>query len=371
MRRAILLGCTGSIGTTAIQAIQEKHLDIQVVALSAHKDYPKLFALATRLSVEAVCLTGGSCPSCGEFSTFSSVSGLKQMLDSVDADIVLNAIAGFDGLEATLACIERGFDVALANKESVVCGGSYLFDVAQEHNVRIIPVDSEHSAIHELLRHRSKVDVDSLVITASGGPFRDLPLDAFPSITVEQALRHPTWQMGKKITIDSATLANKALEVIEASYLFGFSPDKIEVVIHPQSIVHSMIRLKDGALYAQLGKPDMTLPIVNALIEGSECLVSPLSFDHLQLTFDKPDTSRFPLLGLAFSILRRKGGTPIAFNAADEVAVHAFLEKQCSYSQMISAIQKTLDKDWGPKVLDFEQTFEVDRKARALARSFL
>ncbi|AEV28490.1 1-deoxy-D-xylulose 5-phosphate reductoisomerase [Sphaerochaeta pleomorpha str. Grapes] len=371
MKRAILLGCTGSIGTTAITAIRDKNLDIQVVALSAHTNAPKLFSLAESLSVEAVCLTGGNCPPSSHFKTYSHTEGLKQMLRTFEADIILNAIAGFDGLEATIACIECGRDVALANKESVVCGGSFLFDLAKQHGVNIIPVDSEHSALYELMKHRSKDDIESLIITASGGPFRDLPYDEFDTITVEQALRHPTWNMGRKITIDSATLANKALEVIEASYLFGFPSEKIEVVIHPQSIVHSMVRLKDGAVYAQLGTPDMTLPIVNALIDGSERLVKPLSFSHLQLTFDEPDFKRFPLLSEAFSILKRRGSTPIAFNAADEVAVHAFLNKQCSYAKMVSCVLKTMDNDWDLHVSNFAETVEIDRKARALARSFL
>jgi 1-deoxy-D-xylulose-5-phosphate reductoisomerase len=371
MKRAILLGCTGSIGTTAITAIHEKKLPLQVVALSAHVSSVKLFSLASNFPIEAVCLTGAKCPSSEHFATYSKTEGLKQMLRNVEADIVLNAIAGFDGLEATIACIECGMDVALANKESVVCGGSYLFELAKKHNVRIVPVDSEHSALYELMKHREKDEVESLVITASGGPFKDLPLEQFDAITVEQALKHPTWKMGKKITIDSATLANKALEVIEAAYLFGFPSEKIEVVIHPQSIVHSMVRLKDGAVYAQLGNPDMTLPIVNALIDGSEKLVSPLSFSHLQLTFDAPDFKRFPLLFEAFSILKRRGSSPIAFNAADEVAVHAFLENQCSYSKMVSCVLKTMEKDWDVGVSNFAETVEIDRKARALARSFL
>jgi 1-deoxy-D-xylulose-5-phosphate reductoisomerase len=372
MKRVIILGCTGSIGTTAIAAIRLKNLGLQVVALSAHTHSPSLFSLAKELSSKAICLTGGTCPpSENGLRTFSGQTGLIQMLKSVEADIVLNAIAGFDGLQATIAAIEAGFDVALANKESVVCGGTYLFNLAKEHNVQIIPVDSEHSALYELLKNRKREEIDSLVITASGGPFRELPIDQFKNITVGQALQHPTWKMGKKITIDSATLANKALEVIEAAYLFGFPSSKIEVVIHPQSVIHSMIRLKDGAVYAQLGKPDMTLPIINALTGGGENLVAPLSFSHLQLTFDEPDFMRFPLLGQAFSILERRGSTPIAFNAADEVAVHAFLDKRCTYSQMISAVLKTMEKEWGTSVSDFTQTIEIDRKARALARSFL
>lgn len=371
MKRAVILGCTGSIGTTAIKAITERGVPIKVAAISAHHSTKQITALAKRLGCEAICLTGTACPQVDGIRSYDGPDGLREMIRSVDAEIALNAIAGFDGLQATLACIDAGLDVALANKESVVCGGSYLFDRAKRRGVSVIPVDSEHSAIYELLKGKDPDTVDSLVITASGGPFRTLPAERFADITVEQALNHPTWKMGRKITVDSATLANKALEVIEASYLFSFPPEKIEVVIHPQSIVHSMVRNKDGAVYAQMGIPDMTLPIINALVGGTENLVRPLSFSDLSLTFAKPDFERFPLLSLAFSILRAGGAAPVAFNAADEVAVHAFLARRCSYARMISTVLETMDHDWGPAPAGYEQTLEVDRKARDLARSFL
>ena len=370
-KKIILLGCTGSIGTTAIQAIRDSKLDVQVVGISAHSNQDSLFNLASELGCNAVCLTGKACPPCTSIRTYSFFSGLSEMLASLEADIVLNAIAGFDGLQASLLSLKHGFDLALANKESVVCAGSFLFDYARENHRSIIPVDSEHSAISELLKKRDLLEVDTLILTGSGGPFRTLPHEQFSSITVEQALNHPTWNMGKKITIDSATLANKALEVIEASYLFSFPANKIEVVIHPQSIVHSMIRLKDGAVYAQLGNPDMTLPIVNALQQDSVNLVKPLDFSMLSLTFEKPDIQRFPLLGLAFTILERKGSSALAFNAADEVAVHAFLDKRCSYQEMIGVVQKTLERKWEQTPSSFTETLALDAEARKLARSFL
>ncbi|MFA7128557.1 MAG: 1-deoxy-D-xylulose-5-phosphate reductoisomerase, partial [Sphaerochaeta sp.] len=216
-KKIILLGCTGSIGTTAIQAIRDSKLDVQVVGISAHSNQDSLFNLASELGCNAVCLTGKACPPCTSIRTYSFFSGLSEMLASLEADIVLNAIAGFDGLQASLLSLKHGFDLALANKESVVCAGSFLFDYARENHRSIIPVDSEHSAISELLKKRDPLEVDTLILTGSGGPFRTLPHEQFSSITVEQALNHPTWNMGKKITIDSATLANKALEVIEAS----------------------------------------------------------------------------------------------------------------------------------------------------------
>ena len=368
MKRVVILGCTGSIGSTAIAAIRDKKMAITVVGLSAHSNEAALVSLARELNCPSICLTGREADTYSNITTFTT---LKEMLSSLDADIVLNGIAGFAGLEASLLSIGEGFDLALANKESVVCGGSYLFDLAKAHKSRIIAVDSEHSAIAELLKGRRMQEIDSLILTGSGGPFRTLPSEQFAHITVEQALAHPTWKMGKKISVDSATLANKALEVIEASYLFGLPPQKIEVVIHPQSIVHSMIRTCDGAVYAQMGRPDMTLPIVNALTDHGKNLVLPLDFTNLSLTFEQPDFLRFPLLALAFSILERKGSSALAFNAADEVAVHTFLDRKCTYPQMIRAIEKTLEKSWSHAPASFEETLALDREARALTRSYL
>ena len=222
-----------------------------------------------------------------------------------------------------------------------------------------------------MLYARERSEIQTLILTASGGPLRNLAKEDFYSITVEQALAHPTWNMGKKISIDSATMANKALEVIEASRLFGFGPEQIEVVIHPQSIVHSMIRTQDGAVYAQLGFPDMTLPIINALERGHKGLVKPLDFTSLHLSFEKPDFERFPLLSLSFSILQRGGSASLAFNAADEVAVAAFLEKKISYPRLIEVVQRTLDYSWDQEVTSYEETLLLDNRARTLARGFL
>ncbi len=371
MIRVIILGCTGSIGSTALKAIRENLAPLQVVGLCAHSHAESLASLAKEFGAEAVCLTNGAHYECTNARTYRGFSGLQQMLKELDADIVLNAIAGFEGLKASLISLGQGFDLALANKESVVCAGSFLFEVARANNRRIIPVDSEHSAILELLKGRSRESVDSLILTASGGPFRTMEKERFSSITTEQALAHPTWKMGRKISIDSATLANKALEVIEAAHLFGFDGDHIEVVIHPQSILHSMIRTTDGAVYAQLGNPDMTLPIINALTEGSRNLVKRLDFTKLSLHFEAPDYQRFPLLDLAFSILKRKGATALAFNAADEVAVGAFLDGSISYLRLIEVVQRTVEENWDEKIHDFDQILALDAKARDIARRHL
>ena len=368
MKKVVILGCTGSIGTTAIQAIRDKKMEVSVVGLSAHSNEKALFSLARELSCTSVCLTARKGHAQSDITVFDDLS---DMLSNLEADIVLNGIAGLAGLEASLLSIQQGFDLALANKESIVCGGSYLFYLSRHHDSKIIAVDSEHSALAELVKGRPPHEIGALILTGSGGPFRTLPKERFSQITVEQALAHPTWKMGKKISVDSATLANKALEVIEASYLFGLPADKIEVVIHPQSVVHSMIRTVDGALYAQMGIPDMTLPIVNALIDDGKNLVAPLDFSNLSLTFEKPDYERFPLLALAFSILKRRGSAALAFNAADEVAVHTFLDRKCTYPQMIRAIEKTLEKPWDSAPSSFEETLALDSEARKLTRSYV
>lgn len=366
-KRVAILGATGSIGTTALQVLRSRSdLDLTIVALSAHSNAKRLRELASEFDVPAICLTAQPVD-----GIYSGYDGLTAMLAEVNADIVLNGIAGFDGLKASVAALEAGADLALANKESIVCGGNLLFDIAKKHNVTIIPVDSEHSAIYELLKMRDLSELSSIILTASGGPFRSRDLASFDSITVEDALAHPTWQMGRKISIDSATMANKALEVIEASFLFGLDSSQIEVIIHPQSIVHSMIRTRDGAIYAQLGYPTMALPIINALTGMSSSLVKPLDFDHLSLTFEKADTKRFPLLQAGYDVLNKKGGYPLAFNAANEVAVEAFLNKRISYPRLIAIVEETLTHDWTQPPSSIAEVIALDDKVRSFSRKLM
>jgi len=375
MKRLIILGATGSIGTTALVAIQEKHLPIEVVGLSANSQVSKLSSLAQEFSLSSVALTRKQSTISNEESIIpplpSQKDGLQwfqsidELLDATPCDIVLNAIAGFDGLEASIKTLERGIDLALANKESVVAGGSFLFQLAKEHSCTIIPVDSEHSAIHSLLQAQGRENVDSLIITASGGPFRLWDKERFSSITVADALNHPTWNMGKKITIDSATLANKALEVIEASYLFGFDGDHIEVSVHPQSIIHSMVRMKDGAVYAQLGVPDMTLPIIEGIIGNQNIpLLNPLSFTNLDLHFEDPDTDKFPMLSAAYLVIKKQGGYPIAFNAANEVAVRAFINHEIRFTDITRLTLEVLKEDFSAPIHSFSDVLQSDKKAR-------
>ena len=366
MKRITILGSSGSIGQTTLTAIRRLSLPIKVVSLSSHTNIDRLRSDGRSFDAEALCSTGAEYE-----GLYHGFDGLAAMLDDHRPDIVLNAISGFAGLRASLATVARGIDLALANKESVVCGGSLLFKTARAHSSRIIPVDSEHSAIAALLAGHERSAVESLILTASGGPFRLLEAEQFARIKARDALAHPTWTMGQKITIDSATLANKALEVIEAAALFGFDSDHIEVVIHPQSIVHSMIRCHDGAVYAQLSKPDMSLAIVSSLLDGPKGVVDRLDFSSLSLTFEAPDRVRFPLLSLAYDILRRNDLSAIAFNAADEVAVAAFLQDQIGYLEMIDVVRRTVEQEWSGAPDSLDTIIESDRRAREVALRLL
>lgn len=331
MIRLLILGATGSIGTTCLDYLRKnRECGISVVGLTANTNREKAERIGSEFNAP-VLLTNGDISS----------SHLGEFIDRTRPDIVLNGISGFDGLYATKTVLDKGIDIALANKESVVSGASFIFNSAEKNSCSIIPVDSEHSAIYNLLKERK---AEELVITASGGPFVDRT--DFSNITVEDALKHPTWKMGRKISLDSATLANKGLEVIEASYLFSFKPDKIKVAVHRQSIVHSMIRTKDGAVYAQLSPPDMTLPIISAVSKGRielENVVRPLSFDCLALTFEKPDMKRFPLLEYAYNALSLGYQGPVIYNAADETAAYAFLEREIPFTAISDIVLSALE----------------------------
>ena len=370
-RRLILLGCTGSIGSTALKALETMTDSFEIVGLSAHNSRKKLIDIAHRWNCPTICLsTDDDRGDLHDPVRFHGSEGLLHMIRETEADMVLNGIAGSSGLAPTFAAIESGKHVALSNKESVVMAGDILFSHAEKYGVRIIPVDSEHSTLHALIGAHGRDSIRSLVITASGGPFRTYSLEQLHEITVQQALAHPTWNMGAKISIDSSTLANKGLEVIEAHYLFDFPPERIEVVIHPQSVVHSLIRLHSGAIYAQLTYPDMTLPIMSALAENYISLsdmVKPLDFSNLTLQFEAPDLKRFPLLESAFTTMRHGGGYPIAFNAANEVAVSRFMQGTLSYDRIATIVSDCLAHDWSKAYTSLGDIETVDRESRAVA----
>lgn len=375
-RRIIILGCTGSIGTTALVSLQAYRDDFEIVGLSAHVDGERLLQIARDWDVHSVCLTSEhidlDVSSCNylNLQIFSGPQGLLRMIDEIEADIVLNGIAGASGLAPTFQALHSGKNVALANKESIVMAGEVLFNTARRAGKSIFPVDSEHSALFHLIKAHGRNVVSSLIITASGGPFREFPKERFSLITPAMAIAHPTWKMGAKISIDSATLANKGLEVMEASFLFGFKAEAIEVAIHPQSVIHSLIRMIDGSIYAQLSPPDMSLPIMAALSHGDiplTSIVKPLDFSNLTLSFTKPDFERFPMLTLAFLCTQAKGSYPIAYNAANEIAVQAFLSGEIGFIDIPRIVDQTLQSSWSFNCQTLEEIVAIDSQVRAIA----
>ncbi|GHV69944.1 1-deoxy-D-xylulose 5-phosphate reductoisomerase [Spirochaetia bacterium] len=357
MKKAAVLGATGSIGKSALDVLRRGKEDFEVVLLSAHSSREELLKLSKDFPQARLALSGE----------------LLQAIAEAGADITVNGIAGAAGLEPSLAVLRSGSDLALANKETIVMAGPLVFAEARKAGRRIIPVDSEHSAIFSLLEAHGRENVKEILLTASGGPFRTYTKEQLAQVKKEDALAHPTWNMGPKITVDSASMANKGLEVIEAVRLFDVSPEKIKVLVHPQSIVHSMLRLRDGTVYAQLSRPDMRLPIMNALYSVIPAakkgnFFDDLSFDDLTLTFEKPDVEKFPLLPLAYEAARRGGLYPAAYNAANEEAVGAFLTDRIAFLDIPSIVGYVLEKDWSTGDDTFEGIMEADRKGREIAK---
>jgi 1-deoxy-D-xylulose-5-phosphate reductoisomerase len=346
VKRVALLGATGSIGRQAIEIV------------AAHP------------GLELCAAASGSTPLDDVDAPLKQVGGdLTELLEQAQPDVVLNAVVGFAGIHATLWALEHGVDLALANKESLVAGGELALAAMTRGGGRILPVDSEHSALFQCLEGREAEQVHSLVLTGSGGPFRGRSRDELAAVTVEQALAHPTWRMGPKITIDSATLANKGLELIEAHFLFGIPYERIEVVLQPTSIVHSLVRFRDGASLAHLGYPDMRAPISYALTypERAATPLAPLDFASLTLEFGQPDLETFPMLALAREAGEKGGTAPCVFNAANEVAVAAFLAGQLSFLGIADVVADALSAADTASARDTAELLEADATARRLA----
>jgi 1-deoxy-D-xylulose-5-phosphate reductoisomerase len=365
-RGVAILGSTGSIGTTALRVLARQSDRFHVAALTAFSNAALLAEQAALFSPSYVGLVHN-----GQEDHAGWGSGVGCLIDAAtraDADIVLNAVVGAAGLDATLAALERGKRVALANKESLVMGGSLVTTAARTGGGELVPVDSEHSAILQCLAGRPGAEVRRLVITASGGPFRKWSARELEQATLADALQHPTWRMGRKITVDSATLANKALEVIEAHFLFGLPYDRIEVVVHPQSVVHSFVEFIDGSVLAQLGVPSMELPVLYALSYPDrlpDTGVPP--FDPVELsplTFEKVRSAEFPALGLGTEAGRRGGAAPAVFNAANEQAVAYFLEGAIRFGDIPRAIESALGKYADAPADSRDAIFEADACAR-------
>ncbi len=379
VKRLAILGCTGSIGQSALSVVDTHSERLDVVGLAAGENAERLAWQIERYRPRIVSMATGDAmarlratnAALGDLTTApEGRAGLVAVATHPDVDIVLCASSGTDGLEAVLAAIEHGKTIALANKEVLVMAGGIVTEAARRKGVPILPVDSEHNAIHQCLHGRAPSEVRRLVLTASGGPFRGCTASQLEQVTAADALRHPTWQMGRKITIDSATLMNKGLEVIEARWLFGVGADQIDVVVHPQSVVHSMVELTDGSVIAQLGVTDMRLPIQYAFSypERWSAPVPPLDFTRARrLDFDEPDTGVFPCLRLAYQALKGAASLPVVLNAANEVAVERFLEGALSFPGIARVIEQTLDRHRPEDVGTLAQVRAVDQWARECA----
>jgi len=355
--------------------------ELKIFGLSVHRNTEALSAQIEKHHPRIVCIADSA--AAGKFmptarkmgvELLAGDEGLEQLASHSDSDIILNSVVGFVGLRSTLAAARAGKRIALANKESMVAGGELVDRTLRQNKGEIIPVDSEHSAIFQCLKSGRFEDIRRLILTSSGGPFRNTSHSDFPSITVEQALNHPTWNMGRKITIDSATLMNKGLEIIEAAYLFGLPHEKIKVAIHPQSIVHSMVEYRDGSIIAQMSRPDMRLPILYAFFypERREMEIADLSFEApLTLDFAEPDTLKFPSLNLARMALDYGRSAPAVFNAANEAAVEAFLARRIKFVDIFGIVEYALGKAHLVDTANIESIISADKEGRELAGEYL
>ncbi len=373
MKKILILGSTGSIGVNALNVIRSFPDKFQVAALTVNKRIDLLEPQIEEFRPNIVVVKEEKAAEelrkklKGKCEVLSGIDGLVSIAAKLDYDILIGAMVGFAGLKPTIEAIKRGKRIALANKETLVVAGELITNLCEKYNSKIIPVDSEHSAIYQCLAGEKNSEVEKLLLTASGGPFLNKEKKFFKNVSVEEALNHPNWKMGNKITIDSASMMNKGLEVIEAHWLFNIPKEKIEVVIHPQSIVHSMVEFVDGSIKAQMGLPDMKLPIQYALTYPERCksdFVKTNLTKIKNLTFIEPDFDKFECLKLAYDVLTSGGTSPCIMNAANEIAVDRFLKKDIKFSQIPYLIKKALDNIENHKTTDIETIFECDKQTR-------
>ena len=371
-----ILGATGSIGQSSLEVIKNFPDRFRVTYLTANKNIDLLQRQIAEFKPNGVVVLDEGNASVikrlvsGSVEVLSGKEGLEEIVSRDDVDTVISSLVGFAGLKPTIAAIRHRKKIALANKETLVAAGELITGLLKEYNVRLIPIDSEHSAILQCLAGEDPARVAKLILTASGGPFLHTPKEAFSSITVEQALAHPNWKMGRKITIDSATLMNKGLEVIEARWLFGLPAHKIDTVIHPQSIIHSMVEFVDGSIKAQMGVPDMKIPIQYALTypDRSPMNGARVNFPKLQsMTFFEPDKEKFRCLQLAYRALELGGTAPAVLNAANEIAVSAFLDRKISFDRIPEILEETLNHHQVRPSPELEHIIEADGQARVFA----
>lgn len=378
-KKIAILGSTGSIGTQALQVIEE-HSDLyEAYVLTANSSAGKLVEQARRFKPDAVVIADETFYESVRdgladlpIKVYAGRNALCEVVQDGNVDIVLASMVGFAGLMPTISAIKAGKAIALANKETLVVAGELITGLANEHKVPVLPVDSEHSAIFQCLEPGN--GIEKILLTASGGPFRKCSLEEIAGVTKAQALAHPTWKMGSKITIDSATMMNKGFEVIEAKWLFGVAPEQIQVVVHPQSVIHSMVQFEDGAVKAQLGMPDMRLPIQYAFSYPKRLRSSFGRLDFFKLggmTFEKPDMERFRCLALAYEALKQGGNMPCIVNAANEVVNRAFLEDKISFLRMSEVIEKTMKRVSFDASPDLDVYMNTDKTARAVASEMI
>jgi len=374
MKNIVILGSTGSIGKNSLRIIAKFKDKFRVIGVSAYKNIKILENQIQEFNIPVVAIYDKELANklqkkYPDIEVLAGEKGIKKLCGLKECDMVLNAIIGSSGLKYTLECIYNRKNIALANKESYIMAGEFINNLSKKYNVEIIPVDSEHSAIFHLISKVNKNDIVKYYLTASGGPFLNKPIKEFENITVEETLQHPVWEMGGKITVDSATMINKGFEVIEAHHLFNIDYDMIEVVIHPQSIVHGIIKTKDGEMYAQLSLPDMKYPIMNAL-SFPEKLENPFPqldiFSLKELTFSKPDYKKFPLLRYACEVGRKGGNLPAALSIADDIVVEKFLNGRLKFTQIFPSIKKIVESVKYIENPNLEDILNLENKLKEL-----
>jgi len=379
MKKIVLLGATGSIGDSCLNVIRQNKDQFQLMAIALNGNLDKAQQIYDEFHPEYIYIAESNLDN--RHSLFSSkakilsdADGLQGLIEDTDTDIVISAISGFAGLEASYFAINAGKTILVANKESIVAAGDILMPPAQVKGSKIIPVDSEHNAIHQCLSGQLELaEISKILITASGGPFREKPFEELQKVTLEDALNHPTWNMGSKITIDSATLVNKCLELIEAHYLFDIPESHIDIVVHPQSIIHSMVTFVDGSTIAQMSNPNMEVPIANALGLESRLPIQfeELNFSKLNLTFEKIPDGREIVFDMAREVCNKRGNLGVIFNASNEIAVDAFINKKINFSDIYSVIERTFNNFPCSKITALEDIFDYDKQARIQAEKVI
>ena len=380
MRNILILGCTGSVGESTLRVIEENRDSFKLIGMSFHNDSARAIEIIQKHSPDFVYTNIEDSKNAlkdtlkTSFEILSGSSDLEKLLNINNVDIIVSAISGFAGLEASILAAKTGKRILLANKESIVAAGDLLMPIAKEFKTQIIPIDSEHNAIHQcLLSCTDSNDISNIVITASGGPFLNHSLNELSSVSIKEALAHPNWSMGSKISIDSATLVNKCLELIEAKYLFNLDESKFSLIVHPQSIIHSVVTFTDGSSISQMSNPDMRVPIANALAYNRKVpfQFKPLNFSGLKLEFLPFPEDRIFLEEMARAVCNEGGLTGTIFNAANEVAVASFLNQEIKFSDIYSVIKRTFDTNFVSKDIDLESIYEKDKETRIQAKKVI